>query len=409
MHKHDVLTLHVARMIADELIAYLRKGSAFARVEPCGELRRLKDVLTVIDLIAVADDEAAAADDFLGWQGFSDVVSREARAVTAKTPEGVAVVLRFADAATFGGALFRHTGCDEFTSLFVGHEHAAEEADVFAAAGLPFIPPELREGRDEIAFVRSPRFSSLITRASVKADLHVHSTYSDGQNSIPLIAERARKMGYAYIGIADHSMSLDAAKGISPKKFYEKKAAIDKINREYRGFTVLCGTEVDIMPDGRLDYPQDVLAAADYVIGSVHIETRMEATSMTPRIIRAIESGKIDILGHPTGRIFGVRDSLAIDFDPIARACAAYGVAMEISGYPNRFDLNDTNILKAKSYGAIFSTNTDAHFIDHLDNIDFSVYNARRALLTTDDVINTKDLAAFRQWIATRRKTHGKA
>jgi DNA polymerase (family 10) len=408
VRKPDRLTLLVAHATASELIEYLRRSEAFLRIEACGEYRRRKDVPASVDIIAAVTDERRAHEHFLSWRhivedcGFSDGVCH------AVTDAGAPVNLRFVGSETFGGSLFRYTGNDAFVSMFEGHEFAAEETDIFEAAGLPFIPPELREGRDEIEFVRSPLYQSLIGISDIRCDLHVHSSYSDGQNSVPLLAERAKKMGYAYVGIADHSMSLDAAKGISPKKFFEKRAAIDKLNRETNGFTVLCGTEVDIMPDGRLDYPDEVLDAADYVIGSVHIETKMDAVLMTPRIIKAIESGRIDVLGHPTGRIFGVRESLSLDFDAIARACAAHGVALEISGYPNRFDLNDENILRAKAYGAVFSTNTDAHFIDHLDNMAFAVWNARRALLTIDDVINTRSLVSFKQWIKDRRMRYGK-
>lgn len=400
--------LHAALTAGEDLLAYLRRSPLFFRVEVCGECRRRKDVVSSLDVIAVASDETAAADHFFSWRHSAEEKERSARYCAAMTGEGLLVTIRFVDAATFGGSLFRYTGCEGFTALFVGHEHAAEEGDIFAAAGLPVVPPELREDRGEIAFAQSDRFHDLIEQRDIKADLHVHSVYSDGQNSVPLIADRARKAGYEYIGVTDHSMSLDVAKGLSPRKFFDKLTAIEKLNRENKGFTVLCGIEVDILPDGTLDYPDDVLDAADYVIGSVHMETKMPQDQMTARIIRAVSSGKIDIVGHPTGRIFGVRESLPLDFDAVAQACAAHGVALEISGYTNRFDLNDENILRAKKYGAVFSTNTDAHFVEHLDRMTFAVWNARRALLTRDDVVNTKPLAAFKQWIRARRNRYGR-
>ena len=212
-----------------------------------------------------------------------------------------------------------------------------------------------------------------------------------------------KKWGYEYIGVADHSQSLTVANGLTVRKIKEKLKQIKTINKEYQDFRVLCGTEVDILSDGSLDYPEKILKMFDYVIGSIHVDLTMSYDAMSERILTAIRSGKIDILGHPTGRLFGARKSLDFDLDQVMKACVEHNVAMEVSGYVNRLDLNDQNIIKAKEYGVKFAIGTDAHYIDCLESMKYGVWQAQRGWLTRNDVINALTLEDFLAFIKNRK------
>ena len=394
---------------AQDVVLYLKKNTHVADVQIVGALRRRVDFLDTIELMASTDVPA----EVLTYFCESSLV-REHRMKSDFVCEGVTknnlnVLLYIVPKDRFVSALVKYTGSEEFLDEFYGKiqqlhgidfkvdEHGilknfTKESDVFKYSNMQAIPPVLREGRGEVVEAIDGSLPNLVSLGEIRGDLHVHSTCSDGKNSIVLLVERAIKLGYEYIGIADHSQSLTVANGVTVSRLKEKIKKIKKLNKEYDNISILCGTEVDILSDGTLDYSDKVLDMLDYVIGSVHVDLKMSYDEMTRRILKAVTSGKINILGHPTGRLFGVRKAFEFDLDQVMQACADYDVAMEISAYTNRLDLNDVNAIKAKEKGVKFAIGTDSHYIDNLESMRYGVWTAQRAWLCADDIINTKSL-----------------
>jgi DNA polymerase (family 10) len=266
------------------------------------------------------------------------------------------------------------------------------EKDVYNFLGLEFMPPELREDRGEIEASLTGKLPRLIERKDIKGDLHVHSTWSDGVNTIEELAEAAIQRGYEYIAITDHSHSTGIANGLSEKRLLEHIDEVERLNEEYEDIKILSGTECDIRADGKLDYSNDLLQQLDIVIVAVHSGVDQDRNRMTKRIVAALENEHVDIIAHPTGRKFGKRPAYDVDMDKIITVANENEKILEINSSPWRLDLNDTNARKAKDHGVMLAINTDTHAIDHFDNIDFGIDVARRAWLETDDVLNTMNL-----------------
>jgi DNA polymerase (family 10) len=278
-----------------------------------------------------------------------------------------------------------------------------EERAIYRALGLPFIEPELREGRGEIEAARSGKLPQLITGRSLKGDLHVHTRASDGHASLVEMAEAAHRLGHRYLAICDHSQSLRIARGLSVEALRLQGAEIERFNRKGHPVRLLHGSEVDILRDGSLDFPDDVLAELDVVVASIHSHMRLSAADQTRRLLRAIENPHVDIIGHPTGRVLGRRGPYPLQWEAILAACRKTGTALEINSSPARLDLNDQLAHWAKNEGVMLVINTDAHTTHELELLPYGVGQARRAWLEPHDVINTMEAEPLLAWLATSK------
>src|SRR3984893_10649956 len=407
---------------ADEIIPYLSDGGGLEQIAAAGSLRRGKDTIGDLDLLATGPGAANALERF--------VTHPKAHAVLGKGPnkasiqyglEGLQVDLRALPHESYGAALQYFTGSKEHNivlrsralklgltlneyGLFrVENEQrvAGEtEDEVYGQLGLNWIPPELRENCGEIEAALEGRLPKLIELSDIRGDLHMHTTETDGRASLEEMAEASRALGYEYIAITDHSKALAMANGLDEKRAVEFAKHVRDLNRNGLGIRIFSGVECDIRRDGEMDLSEDALAELDIVVGSVHSHMNLEAAEMTDRLMRALESPSLRILGHPTGRILLNRDPFPFDFDLVAKEAARRSVYLEINGSPERMDLGSSMVRTAKALGAKFAISTDAHQTKHLGiTMPFGVITARRGCLEASDVLNTLPLQKFEQVI----------
>jgi len=400
---------------ARAIVAYLEDGRPEDRVELAGSLRRMKDTVGDIDVLVATDDPSGAIARFLSYPGASSAPLRGATRASVLLNDGLRADLRAVRPEDAGSAAQYFIGSKEHGvrlrrmaiskgwklneyGLFDGggRRIAGEDQEgIYRALGLQYVPPELREDRGEIEAAREGRLPKLVTLGDVKGDLHVHTSLSDGEATMGEMAMAAKRLGYEYVGLTDHSRSLRIANGLSPERLLR---SIDEARRltDELGITVLRGAEVDILRDGTLDYPRDVLDELDYVIGSVHSGFRMGREEMTSRILTAMSRG-IDILGHPTGRALGKRDGYDVDLEAVMDRAAQSGVMMEVNGHRNRMDLNDMGCREAASRGVVLALGTDAHTVEGLESMELAVGAARRGWLEAGNVANTRSLRQLRR------------
>lgn len=407
---------------AQNLARSLAQGCGSPRVEIAGSVRRMCDTAANIDLLVQADDTEARGRVQSCLAEVGDLVEEGPERLRARGHGGPLVTLHLATAATFAHRLRWATGSaahnEQLAARAADHglrmdEHgvvtqageatplaAEDEATVYAAFGLPLIPPELREGRGEIEAAAAGRLPQLLTAADFRGILHCHSTYSDGRASIATMAAAARDKGQQFIAMTDHSRSLGVAHGLDEERLRQQMAEIDALNAEMPdGFRILKGIECDILADGTLDLPEDLLRELDVVIGSVHSHFSQDLETMTARVVRALETRCVSVLAHPTGRILGGRDPYQIDLDRVIDAALATGTALEINADPSRLDLKDVHARQAHEAGVPISINTDAHVPETLDYLTYGVATARRAWLEPEDVINTWPLERLVEWL----------
>jgi DNA polymerase (family 10) len=394
---------------------FLETG-AFERCEPSGSVRRRGDLVGDLDFVAAATDPEAAIEAFMKHAEIREVQGREDDHVKAVAHNGVPMELKVVRPEAFPGALHRATGskahmealeqlaAEKGINLTDLQASAESEEAIYAALGLPCIPPELREGRGEIEAAREGRLPKLIEAGDIRGVLHAHSTWSDGSASIERMAAAARELGFAFHAVTDHSQALGIARGLNPERLRQQMAEIDALNATYTdGFRILKGIECDILPDGSMDLPLELLAELDVVVASVHSQQRQDRETITARVIKALESGVVDILAHPTGRILGMRDPQDLDLERVMDAAVANQVALEINAYPDRLDLDDVQAHQAKERGIPITINPDAHRPEHLSLYEYGICQARRAWLEAEDVINTWPLDRLLQWLHQRR------
>lgn len=425
MRRHDDRhSIGILLPIAEEIIEKLSRSHGIIRVSEAGSLRRRKDTIGDMDFIAEVSDAKAAIDAFTHLQQVAEVIETGESMCSVMTFSGIRMDLRMTSSESYGAMLHHFTGSQRHNIKMRGmardkglsiSEHGvfridtgervvagAMEDEIFAVNGLPWIPPELREDRGEIEAALGGRLPHLIEIGDIKGDLHVHSLASDGGNSIPEIVEAAKAVGYHYVAICDHSQSLSIANGLSTDRLDQEISEIREMNTRLEGFHVLAGIEADIKADGTIDVDPQILGKLDIVIGSIHHRYKNTPEELTARIIRAIESGTIDILGHPTGRVINQRDSSDFDLEKVFDAAKAHSVAMEINASPDRLDLNDVYARMAKEHGLMLSINTDAHSISEFESVRFGVYMARRAWLESGDVLNTMSIENLLSWLKRR-------
>jgi len=283
----------------------------------------------------------------------------------------------------------------------------ATEEEVYAAVGLPWIAPELREDRGELQAAEAGRLPTLLELGDLRGDLHTHTVASDGRHTLAEMAAAAQARGYEYLGLSEHSPSLYVAHGLEAGRLHEQRAAIDEMNERLAaqgaGLHLLMGTEADILADGSLDLPAGTYELFDLVLGSVHQGFTSDAERMTARIIRAMESGRMDVLGHPTGRLLLEREPYGVHLEEVIATAAKRGVALEVNAFPGRLDLDDVHSRRAQEQGVRLCINTDAHSVEGLADMRWGVSVARRGWVEPDTVINTWPLPRLRQWLAKRR------
>ncbi|MFA6372558.1 MAG: DNA polymerase/3'-5' exonuclease PolX [Methanothrix sp.] len=404
-----------AEPIVNDILAYLRGMEGLEHITAAGSFRRAKETVGDIDILATASRPEEIVAAFVRMPLVEEVLAQGPTKASVIVQETIQVDLRIVEHKSFGTVLQYFTGSKEHNvrlrqlALSRGYSLSEysltrqadsrdlffdREEEVYAALGLPYIPPEMREDRGEIEAALRGTLPRLLEQKDMHGDLHVHSDWSDGRASILEMARAARALGYEYIALCDHSPSIGIAGGLPPEKLEQKIEAIAAANEELKGMsiTVLAGTEVDIKANGRLDYPDDLLAKCDVVVASVHMGTQQAERAITGRLISAIENENVDIIGHPTGRIIDQREPYEVDMQAVLKAAARTNTALEINSYPSRLDLNDINAKAAKEMGVKISINSDAHDAEQLLTMKYGVNVARRAWLEKKDVLNALSL-----------------
>jgi len=408
------LLLSRALALAEALASALRDHPAAERVEIAGSARRLTDTCRDLDLVATASDPAALAEAFCGLPLIGEVHSSAAAGVKAVTHNGMSIDLRIVPPENFGNLLQHFTGSKQHNealraeavrrglhvseygvlddSTETTHACATEE-EVYELLGMPYIEPELRENRGELQAAREDRLPDLVRVEDLRGELHCHTIASDGRNTIAQMAEAARERGYEYLAITDHSASHGFGNNVEPDELQRQIERIHEADAAIEGITVLAGSEVNVLPDGTLDYEDDLLAELDWVIGSLHSSFRLGEREQTERMIAAMEHPLVDAIGHPTGRLIDRREPYEIDIDAIAEAAARTGTFLEINGNPDRRDLSEVNARLAVEAGARIVIDSDGHGVETLRNVRYGIATARRAWLTAEHVMNTRPWA----------------
>lgn len=405
------MPLPAARAIAFGVRDKLKEVKGVEAIDVAGSIRRGRETIGDIDiLVATSGEPQPIFEAFVTLPEVEEVLVRGDTKTSARLRNGMQVDVRIVKPEQFGAALHYFTGSKEHhvklrtRAKKMGlkiNEYGVfprdsdtpvaskTEEDLYACLDLQFIPPELREGRDEIDLADESKVPRLVEASDILGDLHMHTTETDGRNSILEMVEAAKARNYRYIAITDHSQAVTVAGGMTPDRFEAQIAQIREINQDLEDFRIYSGIEVDILKDGSLDMDLDLLGEADWVVASVHSHFNLPKDEMTARVIRAVESGLVDCLGHATGRILGGRDGYDLDIGQVMDACAAHGVAMEINGSTGRLDLNADLARMAHDRGVKIVLTSDAHSTRGLEDLDFALQQARRAGLTKADILNT--------------------
>ncbi len=414
--------LAVAGRYAESLVAYLKTASGVSKVEVAGSYRRSRETVGDLDILVIAHNGRSVIEHFVAYDEVENVLSSGTTRATVILRSGLQVDLRVVAAASYGAALYYFTGSRSHNitvrriarqqglkineyGVFRGAKHIAgkTEKEVFESIGLPYIPPELRENRGEIEAARAGLLPTLVKTGDLRGDLHSHTRASDGHESIQVMANAAEKYGLEYLAITDHSKRLTVAHGLDSKRLLAQLESVDAFNAGDHGITLLKGIEVDILEDGSLDLPDNILAQLDVVIGAVHSRFDLTRAKQTRRILRAMDNPNFTLLAHPSGRLIDRRAPYDVDMTRIIRHARERGCFMELNAHPERLDLLDTHCQLAREEGVLVSINSDAHSIADLDNLRFGIGQARRGWLEKQDVLNTRPLSELRKLLAGTR------
>ena len=441
----DRMLLDRAEELVESLIGVLTGTTGVASIEPAGSFRRRRESIGDLDLLAETDEPSALMDAFTGFGLVDSVVNRGGHKAAVRLQRGPQVDLMVMPPGEAGTYRIHFTGSKEHNVrlramardqgwslsekgyLRIGEDGEpltgddaelrtfATEDEAYAFLGLPYITPELREDAGEIEAALAGRLPSLIEQADLRGDLHSHSDWSDGHQPIEVMAEHARRRGYAYQVLTDHSQSLAIARGLTPDRVAEQTGILARLNERFaaeeaagtappetpaEGFRLLHGCELEIRADGTLDFEDDLLASFDLVVASVHVARRQTRSELTERTLNAIRSPHVDVIAHPSGRKIGERDDLDLDWDRIYAEAARTGTALEMNGSPPRLDLAVERARRAVAVGCVLAIDSDAHDIKELDYVRWGISQARRAWVTSDAVVNTRTRAALLAWTA---------
>jgi DNA polymerase (family X) len=420
--------------IATRLVEWLRGCPAAGQVEAAGSLRRGRETVGDLDLLVTSAEPVAVMERLVAWPETADVLLRGDTKTSIRGPRGVQVDLRVVAADSFGAALQYFTGSKEHNVRLRGrardqglsiNEYGVSrlsaagdappaarlagrtEEEVYAAVGLPWIPPELREGRDEILLAERGELPQLVTLADIRGDLHMHTTATDGEDTLADMVRAAVDRGLAYVAITDHGQRVTMAHGLDRHRLLAQWAEIDRLNESLAAegpppIVVLKGIEVDILEKGGLDLPDEVLAGADWVVASLHYGQNQPRERITARIVEAIENPHVAVIGHPTGRLINRRPAYDVDLEAVIEAAARTGTFLEINANPWRLDLDDRQAAAAKAAGVKIVISTDAHSTRGLDVLRCGILQARRAGLEAKDIANTRTLAGLKKLMKKR-------
>jgi DNA polymerase (family 10) len=395
--------------LVEGLLKHLRAVSGVERVAAAGSFRRCRETVGDLDLLVTARSGDAAVAAFCQAPGVAKVLARGTTRASVVLTDGFQVDLRVVAPESWGAALHYFTGSKEHNvavrklaqglslkvneyGVFAGQRRVAgaTEEEVYQAVGLPWIPPELRENRGEIAAARRQHLPGLIALADIRGDLHAHTDASDGRQGLAEMAAAAQARGYAYLAVTEHSAGLAVANGLDARRLGKHFEAIARLNAGFRGFRLLKGVEVEILENGELELPGGILTEMDLVIGSIHQKFNLSEERQTERLIRAMDDPHLSILGHPTGRLLNRRKGYAVNLPRVIAAAAERGCALELNAHPDRLDLDDVHCRMAREMGVPIAISTDAHHAAHLDYMRFGIGQARRGWLTPADVLNTR-------------------
>ena len=409
--------LHIASEIIEKL-----KSSDVIKISEAGSLRRRKETVRDIDILCTSKDSAKVIEKFcsLGTQ----VLAKGETKSSILTFENVQVDLRIVKENEYGSALQYFTGSQQHNIALRGlakdvgykiNEYGIfdtktnkkvgglTEEEIYNKLGLKIMPPELRENNGEIEASKNNTLPKLLELSDIKGDFHVHTKYSDGNMSIEQIADAAIKLGYEWVGICDHSPSLKVAGGLEIKTLRKKIDEIKEFNENSKNIKLLCGTEVDILSDGKIDYPDEILKELDLVIASIHSGFKQDEKTITNRIVKAMENKYVNSLGHPTGRLINKREPYQVNLEEVIKAAKTFEVTLEINAYPERLDLPDIWCKNAKERNVLLAIGTDSHFIEQLNFMKYGVFVARRGWLEKKDVLNCLNYTQLKKFLLKRR------
>ncbi|MEX2528213.1 MAG: DNA polymerase/3'-5' exonuclease PolX [Gemmatimonadota bacterium] len=431
-HQGRFLRMEAAALL-EGLLDHLRDSPELQRLEVAGSFRRGMDTVGDIDLLALVENAPVEGpgespspgeplpplmERFITFPGVERVDRSGPTRGRVVLSSGLSVDLRILPQEVYGAALHYFTGSKEHNvelrslardrglkiseyGVFKEEKRVggATEEEIFQAVDLPWIPPVLREGRGELAAATEGGLPQLVEMADIRGDLHMHSTWSDGKNTLEEMVEACVARKYAYMAITDHSRSLGVANGLSIERLRQQSAEVERLQEAFPGIRILKGSEVDILKDGSLDFPDEVLEELDIVVAAVHTHFQLRQSEMTERIIRALSHPQVDILAHPTGRLLNRREPYAVDVEAVLEAAGEYDVAVEMNANPHRLDLHDRHLFRARELGLKVAVDTDAHRVTQLDFMESGLEQAKRGWLESQDVVNTLDLVGLEGWL----------
>lgn len=415
-YKEKFFRIKNAEVILQALTDYLTQMKSINRLAICGNFRRKQDVIGNLDILVSAPNTSVAINDFLNYEGIEVVISRTKNSARVILISGMIIALHAIENNCWSAALVYYTGSRKHirqlntlahtknyklqkTGLFKAGEMIVtrSEKSIYAKIGLCYIEPELREGRGEINASSEDKLPKLIELADLRGDLHSHTIATDGTATIEAMVYAAIEKGYRYLAITDHTKRLAITNGLDEQRLLQQIKKIDKLNGQLNNFTILKGSEVDILEDGSLDLPNWILKELDIRVCSLHSRFNYSKEKQTERILRAMDNPYFNILGHPTGRLLFHRKGYPLDFEKIFQAAKDRGCCMELNAQPARLDLNDELCLMAKQMGIKFAISSDAHSINELNNIRLGINQARRGWLESKDVINTRKVSDLKK------------
>ncbi len=418
--KDQRIPIGEALPVVDEILSRLKKLPGLKNLTPAGSLRRFRETIGDIDIMGTADNPREIMQAFTTLPQVKEVLASGTTKSSVIVSGGLQVDLRLVEHDSFGSLLQYFTGSKQhninlrerahrrglklseygITNLATGElERFATEEAFYQRQGLAFIPPEIREAQQEIERAERGTLPELVELSDIKGDFHVHSTWSEGRESIEAMALAARERGYQYLAITDHSGGRGIAHGLDAERLRQQILEIKELNQRLGGIHIFSGMEVDIRADGSLDMPDELLQELDIVTVAVHSGMNQSQEQMTPRIIQAIENPNVDVLAHPTCRLLPNREPVAVDIEATFQAAARTNTVLEINGMPSRLDLKDTHIYRARELGVKLVINTDAHNIDHLEFMRFGVGVARRGWCQAQDILNTRPLSEVMDYL----------
>ena len=405
----DLLT---ATNVANEIVEHLNKNRSVQKITVAGSLRRMKETVRDIDILVVSNNPRKASRDFVGLTQVKQVLAQGETKSSILTKDDAQVDLRVLEASSFGAALLYFTGSKnhniKLRHLAIKRDLKINEYGIFDKKGrclasktekdmydvlkMDYIEPQMREDTGEVEAALAHRLPRLLTLKDIRGDFHAHTNYSDGNSSIEEMAKTAVALGYDYLCLTDHSQSLKVARGLDSAHLLKKKKELDKVNKKFKNFKILFGSEVEIDSNGGLDYKDSILAEFDIVVAAIHSGFKQSQKQLTQRIVRVCQNKYVHIIAHPTGRLWPTRGPYEIDFKEIFKVARQTNTALEINAHPNRLDLSDTHARWAKDNHVRLAISTDAHDITHLSYMRFGIGLAKRAWLQKKDVLNTLTL-----------------